>query len=188
MDINPTLQGDLLLITQLELIGSTSVAGTLYGIAFALYLLYVYSSLPQLRSHDRKTQTIVMISATTGGMLLGLATLAINVWIIQDAFIKHYNFPGGPVAYESTILKVPTMICHVCNWLIVLIFDAIQVCFFIKWYCHPCISPAVPRYGVCGQFGVSQDMENWSSYYPCCAFWDPCVGFHLSLMYLGHLS
>jgi hypothetical protein len=178
MDINPTLQGDLLLITQLELIGSTSVAGTLYGIAFALYLLYVYSSLPQLRSHDRKTQTIVMISATTGGMLLGLVNLVMNVWIIQDSFIKHYNFPGGPVAYESTILRVPGIICHVCNWLIILIFDAIQVCFSIKGYCHLYIS-SVPRYGVCGHFGVPHGTENWSSYYPCCAFWPPCVCFQI---------
>jgi hypothetical protein len=176
MDSNPALQGDLLLITQLELIGSTSAAGILYGIAFALYWLYVHSSLPQLRNRDRKRQTAVMLAASTVAMLFGLVTLALNVWVIQDAFVKHYNFPGGPVAYEFAMLKVQTMICHVCSWLTVLILAAIQVCYFFNVSCHRCISP-VPRFGVYGRSGVSQDTEKWSSYYPRCASWLPCVRF-----------
>ncbi|XP_006455496.1 hypothetical protein AGABI2DRAFT_121415 [Agaricus bisporus var. bisporus H97] len=127
MDSNPTLQGDLLLITQLELIGSLSAAGLLYGIVFTLFCLYVHSSIPRLRINERKRQTTFMLAVVAIAMLSGLVNLSLNVWIIQDAFIKHPNFPGGPVAYEFAMLRRQSTICHICNLIVVLIITTIQV-------------------------------------------------------------
>jgi hypothetical protein len=127
MDSNPALQGDLLLTTQLELIGSTSAAGVLYGIAFTLYCQYVHASLPQLRGKERKKQTMFMLAVTSIAMLSGLVNLGLNIWIIQNAFIKHPNFPGGPVAYEFAMSKHESTICHICNLIVVLIITTIQV-------------------------------------------------------------
>lgn len=127
MDGNPAIQGDLLTITQLELIGSTSAAALLYGIAFTLYCQYVHSSLPQLRNKERKKQTMFMVAVTSAAMLSGLVNLGLNTWIIQNAFIKHPNFPGGPVAYEFAMLKHESTILHICNLIVVLIITIIQV-------------------------------------------------------------
>lgn len=101
MEANPSLQGSLLLVTQIELVSGTTAAGTLYGIAFSLYCLYLHASIPQLRDHNRKRQTRFMITYSTIIMLCGLYYLLSNAWVIQDAYIMHANFPGGPYLYEN---------------------------------------------------------------------------------------
>ncbi|EKM74141.1 hypothetical protein AGABI1DRAFT_133588 [Agaricus bisporus var. burnettii JB137-S8] len=102
MDKNPPLQGELLLATQLELVSSTTAAGTFYGIAFSLYFLYLHASLPRLREHDRRRQTQFMMTYSAIIMLCGLYYLVSNAWVIQDAYIKHADTPGGPYVYELT--------------------------------------------------------------------------------------
>ncbi|KAF7760979.1 hypothetical protein Agabi119p4_10388 [Agaricus bisporus var. burnettii] len=110
MSANPPLKGALLLATQLELVSGTTVGGTLYGIAFSLYCLYLHASLPQLRDHDRRRQTQFMMTFSTIIMSCGLYYLISNAWVIQDAYIKHANFPGGPLVYEnSTYLTQPAI-------------------------------------------------------------------------------
>ncbi|XP_006456362.1 hypothetical protein AGABI2DRAFT_122267 [Agaricus bisporus var. bisporus H97] len=110
MSANPPLQGALLLATQLELVSGTTAGGTLYGIAFSLYCLYLHASLPQLRDHDRRRQTQFMMTFSTIIMSCGLYYLISNAWVIQDAYIKHANFPGGPLVYESsTYLTQPAI-------------------------------------------------------------------------------
>ncbi|EKM75197.1 hypothetical protein AGABI1DRAFT_132447 [Agaricus bisporus var. burnettii JB137-S8] len=102
MSANPPLQGVLLLATQLELVSGTTAGGTLYGIAFSLYCLYLHASLPQLRDHDRRRTTQFMIISSSIIMLCGFYFLLLNAWVIQDAYIKHANFPKGPYGYEDS--------------------------------------------------------------------------------------
>ncbi|XP_006456357.1 hypothetical protein AGABI2DRAFT_122262 [Agaricus bisporus var. bisporus H97] len=131
MGANPTpLQGPLLLpLTQLELVSATTAAGTLYGIAFSLYCLYLHASIPRLRDHDRRRQTQFMITNSTIIMLCGLYYLISNAWVIQDAYIKHADFPGGPLVYEnSTFLTQPAIaVGLVCVAVVDISTGAIQI-------------------------------------------------------------
>ncbi|KAF7760989.1 hypothetical protein Agabi119p4_10398 [Agaricus bisporus var. burnettii] len=129
MSANPPLQGALLLTTQLELVSTTTAAGTLYGIAFSLYCLYLHASLPQLRDHDRRRTTQFMIIYSSIIMLCGLYFLILNAWVIQDAYIKHANFPKGPYAYEeSTYVTQPALaVGLVCESVIDVLTASIQI-------------------------------------------------------------
>jgi ABC-type glycerol-3-phosphate transport system permease component len=124
------LQGNLLIYTQLELVSSTTVAGTLYGIAFTLFYLYVHALVPRLRDEDRKTQAKFMLSYSSVIMLCGLFTLIVNAWLAQDAYIKHRNYPGGPYVYEQSLYHKPLVITEViCQVVIDVLTSAIQVQF-----------------------------------------------------------
>ncbi|KAF7760976.1 hypothetical protein Agabi119p4_10385 [Agaricus bisporus var. burnettii] len=130
MSANSTpLQGLLLLLTQLELVSAMTVAGTLYGIAFSLYCLYLHASLPQLRDHDRRRQTQFMITNSTIIMLCGLYYLISNAWVVQDAYIKHASFPGGPIVYEyySAITQPTIKVGIVCQLVVDISTGAIQI-------------------------------------------------------------
>jgi hypothetical protein len=96
------LQGAALLLNQFELVGPTTVAGTLYGIAFTLFCLYVRSLVPRFRDEDRKRQARFMLAYSTVIMLCGLYNLVLNTWITQEAYIKHADYPGGPYFYIRT--------------------------------------------------------------------------------------
>ncbi|XP_006456369.1 hypothetical protein AGABI2DRAFT_122272 [Agaricus bisporus var. bisporus H97] len=110
MDANRSLTGQLLLVTQIELTSTTTAAGTLYGIAFFLYCLYLHALLPQLRDNDRRRKTQFMITYSSIIMLCGLYFLLLNAWVIQDAYIKHADFPEGPYGYEeSTYVTQPAI-------------------------------------------------------------------------------
>ncbi|KAF7760641.1 hypothetical protein Agabi119p4_10050 [Agaricus bisporus var. burnettii] len=129
MSANPPLRGPLLLVTQLELVSGTTAVGTLYGITFSLYCLYLHASLPQLQDHDRRRQTQFMITYSTIIMLCGLYFLILNAWVIQDAYIKHANFPGGPFLYEdSTFLTQPAIaVGFVFQYVVDISTGAIQI-------------------------------------------------------------
>lgn len=141
MDKNPPLQGELLLATQLELVSSTTAAGTFYGIAFSLYCLYLHASLPRLREHDRRRRTQFMMTYSAIIMLCGLYYLVSNAWVIQDAYIKHADTPGGPYVYELTSFsKQPAIALGlVCASIIDISTAAIQVL-------SPRRLPTIPAY------------------------------------------
>jgi hypothetical protein len=124
------LQGNLLIYTQLELVSTTTVASTLYGIAFTLFCLYVHALGSRLRDEDRKTQAKFMLSYSSVIMLCGLFTLVVNAWLAQDAYIKHGNYPGGPYAYEQSQYHKPLVMTEVvCQVAIDVLTSAIQVQF-----------------------------------------------------------
>ncbi|XP_006455470.1 hypothetical protein AGABI2DRAFT_121394 [Agaricus bisporus var. bisporus H97] len=88
-----TLEGPLLLQTQFELVSPTTAAGTLYGIAFTLYCLYVqsHSLLDFVMQIENDKQDSCLVA---------------NAWVAQDAYIKHGDHPGGAYAYISSSLTV----------------------------------------------------------------------------------
>lgn len=132
MDKTSPLQGPLLLVTELELISSTTIAGVFYGIAIILYCLYIQSSLSQLQKLDRRRQTKFMLVYTTIVMLCGLVSLGTNGWIIQNAYIKHSNFPGGPYRYTNDVDTTQPIgiICLSSLMMVDILSLAIQVCIF----------------------------------------------------------
>ncbi|KAF7760980.1 hypothetical protein Agabi119p4_10389 [Agaricus bisporus var. burnettii] len=62
-------------------------------------------------------------------MLCGLYFLIMNSWVIQDAYIKHAEFPGGPYEYEySTFLTQPAIgVGLVCVAVVDISTAAIQI-------------------------------------------------------------
>jgi hypothetical protein len=134
------LEGRLLLVTQLEFDTSTTVAGTLYGIAFTLFCIYVYSLSPRLRDEDRKRQARFMLGFSGVIMLCGLYSVIGNTWVTQDAYIKHNNYPGGPYSYGDSTFHTAVMIAlFLCQWVIDILTSAIQVhCFTsLPYALHP---------------------------------------------------
>jgi hypothetical protein len=122
------LQGRILLGTQLELVTTTTVAGTLYGIAFTLFCLYIHSLTPQLRDGDRKRQAKFMLVYSTVIMFCGLVNLVTNTWITQDGYIKHADNFGGPFYYISSNFRTPVIIVSfTCQMAIDVLTSAIQV-------------------------------------------------------------
>jgi uncharacterized membrane protein YozB (DUF420 family) len=125
----PLLQGEVLLVNQLDLVTTTTVAGTLYGIAFTLFCLYVNSLALQLRDGDRKRHAKFMLAYSTVIMLCGLYYLVSNAWVTQDANIKHSSHLGGPETYiASTIHSNPVIaVGFACEMVINTLTSAIQV-------------------------------------------------------------
>jgi hypothetical protein len=128
------LQGTVLLANQLELVTPTTVAGTLYGIAFTLFCLYVHSLAPQLWDNgDRKTQAKFMLGYSTVIMLCGLYFLVSNAWAIQNAYIKHPDTPGGPILYTESTIHTPMMVILFTSDIVIDVLTlAIQVCIYFS--------------------------------------------------------
>jgi hypothetical protein len=126
----PPLTGDQLILTQIELVASTTVAGTLYGIAFSLFCLYVYALAPRLRNGDRTKQARFMLAYSTVIVLCGLYYLVSNAWVTQDAYIKHSDYPEGPYAYVLSTIHGTTAVIPIglaCEAAIDVMTSAIQV-------------------------------------------------------------
>jgi hypothetical protein len=123
------LQGEELLANQLELVVPTTVAGTLYGIAFTLFCLYVHKLAPRLRDGGRKRQAKFMLGFSTVIMLSGLYNLVSNAWVTQDAYIKHSSYPKGPWSFIASSDRTPvTVVAFTCQLAIDALTSAIQVC------------------------------------------------------------
>jgi hypothetical protein len=130
MSTNNRAATPLLLATQIHLISSTTVSGALFGFAFAIFCLYVYSIVPRLQDGGRKRQSQVMLGYSSVIMLSGLCFLVSNTWVIQDAYIEHSDYPGGPLLYISLNNRAPyaTTISFSCQTAVDLLTSAIQVC------------------------------------------------------------
>jgi hypothetical protein len=132
------LQGKALLINQLKLLTYTTVAGTLYGIAFVLFCLYVHSIVPRFHEEDRKRQAKFMLAYSTVIMICGLYNLVATAWDVQDAYIEHSNSIEGPDLYmELTFHTTPAIaIALTCQLAVDALTSAIQV--------HSYFSPIYP--------------------------------------------
>ncbi|EKM75912.1 hypothetical protein AGABI1DRAFT_131811 [Agaricus bisporus var. burnettii JB137-S8] len=128
------LQGELLLATQLELVTPTTMAGTFYGVAFTLFCLYVHSLVPQLQDEDRKRRAKFMFGYTVVIMLCGLYDLVANTWIIQDAYIKHGDYFGGPYLYLQSSFHTGVMaVMSVCQMAVDILTSTIQAKIWRVW-------------------------------------------------------
>ncbi|XP_006457469.1 hypothetical protein AGABI2DRAFT_181669 [Agaricus bisporus var. bisporus H97] len=130
MDNNtPTVEDELVLANELELVSPTTVAGTLYGIAFTLFCLYVHSLAPHYQDQDRKGRAKFMLGYSSIIMLFGLYIVVANTWYIQDAYIKHGDYPGGPYAYALSAIHTQPAIftSFICQFSIEIMTSAIQV-------------------------------------------------------------
>src|SRR5689334_20733194 len=96
-------ESEIILTETFDLIGSTTILGVFYGIAFTLYCLCARSLYLQLQEPNKQRQTRFTLGWMT--LLLFCATiyLALNAGIGQLAYIRHADFPGGPVSYEASL-------------------------------------------------------------------------------------
>jgi hypothetical protein len=162
------LEGDLLLTNQLELVTPTTVAGTLYGIAFTLFCLYVHSLFPRLRDGDRKRQARFMLGFSSIVMLCGLYILIGSTWVVQDAYIKHNNYPDGPAFYEGSTYHTAVIMAEFSyQWIVDTSTSAIQVRCFTFCHIPRTLAEFKDRFGVYGLSGALLNTAIWSSYYPC---------------------
>lgn len=95
-------QSLLFFLETLDLIGSTTVLGALYGIAFTLYCLCVQSLYLQFREPDKRRQARFTIGYISFQFFCATAFLALNARAMQLAYIDHADFPGGPWIYENS--------------------------------------------------------------------------------------
>ncbi|KAF9444419.1 hypothetical protein P691DRAFT_837224 [Macrolepiota fuliginosa MF-IS2] len=94
----------VLLWENLDLIGSTTVNGMLYGIALSLYVLSAQSLYPQLKDPHRRGHTIFMLSYASLVMILGIILLALGARGAQLSYIDHNASLGESRKYQSTFL------------------------------------------------------------------------------------
>lgn len=87
-----------------NLIGSTTINGALYGIAFALYILCVRSLYPQFKNADQQRRALFTFAYTSVVVICGLIFVALVTQITQLSYVVHRKFPGGPTAYEAEYL------------------------------------------------------------------------------------
>jgi hypothetical protein len=158
------LEGELLIINQLDLLSSTTVAGALYGLAFALFCLYVHAIGRQLREGERTRQAKFMLAYSIVVMICGTYYLVASAWVAQDAYIKHSDYPDSPYSYViSTYPTSPVIwLALACQQTVDALTSAIQVCrrFF------PCIYStmwlnSVQRFGGYGSFGMPLHFPIW---------------------------
>ncbi|EIW84256.1 hypothetical protein CONPUDRAFT_142613 [Coniophora puteana RWD-64-598 SS2] len=96
-----------LLADSLNLIGSTTVAGTAYGVMVTLFVTCVYYLLlgANRRRNGRRTWFYLMYCIIM--FILGTLNTAANAWTRQQAFVTHRLFPLGPTAYTNLLFNVP---------------------------------------------------------------------------------
>lgn len=95
-----------LFLESVDLIGSTTISGIFYGIAFSLYCLcahFLYRSQTTKPFHRK----YIIFSLIHASALIILATiyLALATRTIELSFIHNKNFPGGPVAHQEQVLS-----------------------------------------------------------------------------------
>lgn len=97
-----TSQSLLFFLETLDLIGSTTFLGALYGIIFAVYCLCAQSLYLQLREPDKRRQARFTLGYISLQFVCVTAYVALNARAMQLVYVEHADFPGGPWIYENS--------------------------------------------------------------------------------------
>ncbi len=95
-------ESTMLLEETFDLIGSTAISGTLYGITFVLYCLCAQSLYLQFQTTDKRRQTWFTLGYVTLLVLCATVGLVLYARIAQLDYIDHSDFPGGPLVYGAS--------------------------------------------------------------------------------------
>ncbi len=125
--MGPTSHSKLILIEDFDLISATTIQGCFYGISFALYCLCTRSLYLQLHKWRQTKFTLTYITLV---FFCSTVLLALNIGLMQVAYVRHADFPGGPWAYESSHNLAPrqlNMIGSTVGLVLAVLTMAIQV-------------------------------------------------------------
>lgn len=89
-----------IILETFDLISSTTILGTLYGIVFTLYCFCARTLYLQ---PDNRKQAVSTLSCISFLLLCATGYLAVNARIIQLVYIEHADYPGAPLNYEASI-------------------------------------------------------------------------------------
>lgn len=91
-----------------QLIGRTTILGVFYGIAFSLYCLCARLLYLQLQEPDQRRRARLSLGYISVLMFCTLGSLAVNTGMMQLVYVKHRDFPGGPLGFQAQLNAVTT--------------------------------------------------------------------------------
>jgi len=109
-------------VDAINLVSSTTVASTAYGIMFTLYLICCYFLMLQM-SKEGKQRSVFLICYITAMFIFGTIYVATTTQATMVSYVYFANFPGGPSAYNNLVLfSAPVGIINtvsyvLANWL-----------------------------------------------------------------------
>lgn len=93
-------KNELLLLEAFDIIGCTTTLGVFYGLAFSLYYLCASSLYLDLQNPDKRRHTMFSLGFISLLLFCATSCVVLEAMIIQQAYINHADFPGGPFEYE----------------------------------------------------------------------------------------
>lgn len=109
MSTEPLTQGQVRTLEALDLICSTTVAGTLFGLTFTLYCLCAWSLYRQIKDSGQLSQrkrNVFTLGYMTAVMLCGFTLLFLNSFLARIVYIDHADYPGGPFNFEASAQSI----------------------------------------------------------------------------------
>ncbi|KAF4614529.1 hypothetical protein D9613_002458 [Agrocybe pediades] len=91
-------------VDAVNLVSSTTVASTAYGIMFTLYLICCYFLSVQMDHRQERRRSIFLISYITVMFALGTIYVATTTQATMISYVYFANFPGGPSNYNNIVL------------------------------------------------------------------------------------
>jgi hypothetical protein len=110
-------------VDAINLVSSTTVASTAYGIMFTLYLICCYFLRLQITNKQGERRSVFLICYITAMFVFGTIYVATTTQATMDSYVYHANFPGGPSAYNNLVLFsapigiINTVSYVLANWL-----------------------------------------------------------------------
>jgi hypothetical protein len=111
-------------VDAINLVSSTTVASTAYGIMFTLYLICCYFLILQMTHKEGpKQRSVFLICYITAMFIFGTIYVATTTQATMVSYVYYANFPGGPSAYNNLVLfSAPVGIINtvsyvLANWL-----------------------------------------------------------------------
>ena len=108
----------------INLVSSTTVASTAYGIMFTLYLICCYFLILQMTHEQAKRRSVFLICYITAMFVFGTIYVATTTHAVtMVSYVYYANFPGGPSAYNNLVLFsapigiINTVSYVLANWL-----------------------------------------------------------------------
>jgi len=110
-------------VDSINLVSSTTIASTAYGIMFTLYLICCYFLKARMAHRNERRRSIFLIWYITAMFVCGTIYTATTTQATADSYVYHADFPGGPSTYNNMVLfSAPVGIINtisyvIANWL-----------------------------------------------------------------------
>lgn len=103
----------------LNLVATTTIEGTAYGIMFTLYIICVHFLRRKLGNRkDKDSRTWFFLVYTSCMFILGTLYTVSSARTIQLAYVNHRLFDAGPAAYDILIFSEPINILGIVSYVI----------------------------------------------------------------------
>ena len=110
-------------VDAVNLVSSTTIASTAYGVMVTLYLICCYFLRLQMARQKERKRSLFFICYITAMFIFGTMYVATTTQATTVSYVYHSDFPGGPSAYNNFVLFsapvgiVNTISYVLANWL-----------------------------------------------------------------------